>query len=216
MKHPESELAHRYLDGLRGLEIGGSAHNSFGLRTKNVDCVGDMDTKFKKAEVEQCGAAMPVDIVAPGDALPVADASQDFVISSHVIEHFFDPIKAILEWLRVVRPGGYVFIIAPHKDRTFDRERPRTTLEELVRRHEGSTEPGEPPYGGHHAVWVTEDLLELCRHLGLDVVEWQDTDDKVGNGFTVVIRKRGRLRWPRRPLRGFVRWVYRHVIARLG
>ena len=27
-------------------------------------------------------------------------------------------------------------------------------------------------------------------HMGLDVVDWQDADDKVGNGFTAVIRKR--------------------------
>jgi hypothetical protein len=33
----ESTLAHRYLDGLKGLEIGGSYHNAFGLDTLNVD-----------------------------------------------------------------------------------------------------------------------------------------------------------------------------------
>ena len=39
------------------------------------------------------------------------------------------------EWLRVVRPGGYVFIIAPHKERIFDKERERTTLQETIDRH---------------------------------------------------------------------------------
>jgi hypothetical protein len=33
MKFMESKLAHQYLDGLKGIEIGGSAHNSFGLDT---------------------------------------------------------------------------------------------------------------------------------------------------------------------------------------
>jgi SAM-dependent methyltransferase len=209
MKFRESALAHRYLDGLRGIEIGGSAHNPFGLLTKNVDYVADMDTIFKKQEVLQCGSAMPVDIVAPGDALPVADASQDFVISSHVIEHFFDPINALHEWLRVVRPGGYVFIIAPHKARTFDRDEPRTTLAELIDRHDGKVREADGDAHRHYSVWITEDLLELCRHLGLEVVCWRDEDDKVGNGFTVVIQKPGRLPGPARPLRGFARLAER-------
>src|ERR1700722_14924094 len=115
----ESKLAHQYLDGLAGLEIGGAAHNPFGLETKNVDYVASLDTVYKKAEIEYCGEALKVDIIASGDELPVPDESQDFVVSAHVIEHFFDPIKAIKEWLRVVRPGGYIFIVAPHKERTF-------------------------------------------------------------------------------------------------
>ena len=198
MKFPESALAHKYLDGLAGLEIGGSAHNSFGLNTRNVDFAAQPDTVFKKAEIKLCGEALPVDIVAPGDDLPVADESQDFVISSHVIEHFFDPIRAIKEWWRVIKPGGYIFIIAPHKERTFDKERPRTTLAELIARHEGSIPKPEVDTHRHYSVWIAEDLLELCRHLKLEVIKCQDPDDKVGNGFTVVIRKDGRdLFWPR-------------------
>ena len=37
MKFRESAIAHKYLDGLKGIEIGGSAHNPFGLDTINVD-----------------------------------------------------------------------------------------------------------------------------------------------------------------------------------
>lgn len=186
---PESKLAHQYLDGLAGLEIGGSSHNQFGLKTKNVDYTADLTTVHKVEEIKMCGQALKVDIVAPGDALPVADASQDFVISSHVIEHFFDPIKAIKEWLRVVRPGGYIFIIAPHKERTFDKDKPRTTLAELLDRHTGKIPPPAIDTHHHYTIWKTEDLLELCRQLDLNVVASQDADDKVGNGFTVVIQK---------------------------
>ena len=32
IKFAESKLAHQFLDGLTGLEIGGSAHNPFGLK----------------------------------------------------------------------------------------------------------------------------------------------------------------------------------------
>ena len=124
----ESRLAHYYLDALRGIEIGGSAHNAFGLKTLNVDYTSDMSTTFKREEVATCGRALPVDVVSEGRSLPFLDGSLDFVVSSHVLEHFYDPVAAIGEWLRVTRPGGYVFMIVPHKDRTFDKDRPRTLL----------------------------------------------------------------------------------------
>lgn len=185
---PESPLAHHYLDGLKGLEIGAAAHNPFGLDTRNVDYCDDYDTVYKKEEKLIAGKYAKVDIVACGDDLPVADNSQDFVVSSHVIEHFYDPIKAVKEWIRVVKPGGYVYIIAPHKERTFDRDRPRTPLAELIDRHEHPNPP-VPDHHGHYSVWITEDFLELCNHFNWNVVEFQDVDDKVGNGFTIVIRK---------------------------
>ena len=126
MKFPESALAHKYLDGLQGIEIGGAAHNSFGLNTINVDRVGDMNSHFKITEVELCGEALQVDVVAECNKLPFADKSYDFVISSHVIEHFYDPISALLEWARVAR--RYIFIIVPHRQRTFDADKKLTKV----------------------------------------------------------------------------------------
>ncbi len=187
MKLPESELAHKLLDGKIGLEIGGSAHNPFGLHTKNVDFTEKMDTTFKIEEVKYCGEAMSVDIVASGDKLPVESNSQDFVISSHVLEHFPDPIKALKEWYRVVRDEGYIFMIIPHKERTFDKDRERTTLQELIVRHNDGIKV--TPKCDHYSVWVTEDIIELINYLGWNIIISQDIDDKVGNGFTVVVQK---------------------------
>lgn len=184
----QSPLAHRLLDGLSGVEIGASAQNPFGLQTLNIDYSDDYDTVFKKEELLSTGTFARVDLVASGDSLPLEDNSVDFVISSHVIEHFYDPVKTMKEWLRVTRPGGYVYIIAPHKERTFDKDRPRTTLAELIDRHEHPNPPF-PDHHGHYSVWITADFLELCNHFGWKVAEWQDIDDKVGNGFTVVIKK---------------------------
>ena len=184
MKFKESALAHKLLDGLEGIEIGGSAHNSFGLKTRNVDYTAEL-TCFKQEEIKLCGEALPVNIVSPGDQLPLEDSSVDFVISSHVIEHFPDPIKALKEWYRVVKPGGYLYIIAPHKERTFDKERSRSTLAELIERHETGKVP--ETLNDHCSVWITEDFVELVGWLGWKILEVQDVDDKVGNGFTVVI-----------------------------
>jgi len=183
-----SALANQLLTGLRGIEIGGSAHNCFNLNTLNIDYTDDYNTAFKQHEIKVTGGYLKVDIVSPGDDLPFKDNVWDFVINSHAVEHFYDPIKAIKEWLRVTKPGGYVFIIAPHKERTFDRDRPRSTLAEIIDRHEHPNPPVPMNYD-HHSVWITEDFIEICNYYGWPICAVQDVDDKVGNGFTVVIQK---------------------------
>ena len=40
----------------------------------------------------------------------------DFVYSSHCLEHMLDPKAAILEWWKLVRPGGYLFVVVPDED----------------------------------------------------------------------------------------------------
>jgi|GEM_PF-4496795 len=189
MKLPESALAHKYLDDLKGLEIGGSAHNPFGLDTLNID-ITDLETPFKKLEKSKVGEFLKVDIVAPGDELPFPDESQDFIVSAHVLEHFPDPIKALKEWYRVVKKGGYIFMIVPHKKRTFDKNKERTTAKELFERYENKFKPKDV-VSKHYSFWITEDLIELIRAIDLDwkIIEFQDKDDKLGNGFSVLIKK---------------------------
>lgn len=187
-KFPESQRAHAYLDGLRGLEIGGSAHNPFGLKTLNIDYTDSPFTFFKQTEISLCGTYLKVDLVAPGDRLPFKDNTWDFVVSSHVIQYFYDPIRALKEWLRVVKPGGYVFIIAPHKERTFEWNKPRTSLSEIVERH-NHPNPIVLDQHAHHCVWTTQDFLDICEYYHWNVLECDDIDDKVGNGFMVILKK---------------------------
>ena len=183
----ESALAHRWLDGLRGVEIGGSAHNAFGLDTINVDRTRDMDTVYKREELALAGVAMAVDVVADGDDLPFPADAFDFVLASHVLEHLPDPIRALREWQRVAR--RYLLVVLPHRDRTFDHDRPVTPLDELVQRHADGLRSREDR---HWTVWTGESFLALCAHLDLPVLEYQDPDDKQGNGFAAVLRADGR------------------------
>jgi SAM-dependent methyltransferase len=211
MKFKDSKLAHRYLDGLSGLEIGGSAHNPFNLNTLNVDYTDDMDTVFKQAEQELCGEKMRVDIVAYGDALPVKDNSVDFVISSHVAEHIFDTLKAFKEWYRVVKNGGYVLTIVPITSHVPNEIRPTTTIEELIKRHNGeikeefilqrvSVENSQLSpsivegilYDTKHGHWTVFDLnllKQICDYLNFNIIELLERDDKVGNGHLLLIQK---------------------------
>lgn len=46
----------------------------------------------------------------------VPDDTFDFLYSSHCLEHLRDPAEALANWLRVVRPGGYLVINVPDED----------------------------------------------------------------------------------------------------
>jgi hypothetical protein len=76
-------------------------------------------------------------------------------------------------------------VVVPHRDRTFDRDRPPTPVHELLERHAAGFTSSEDR---HWSVWTAESFVELCEKVGLAVVEVQDPDDKQGNGFAVVIR----------------------------
>ena len=62
----------------------------------------------------------------------IADASLDFVISAHVIEHLRDPIGAIVSAIRVLKPGGIHLLVVPEMRRTFDRDRPETSVAHVL------------------------------------------------------------------------------------
>lgn len=70
---------------------------------------------------------------------PLASNSYDFVLSSHVLEHVANPLRALSEWVRVLRPDGVLVLIVPHKEGTFDHRRPITTLQHLIADFESGT-----------------------------------------------------------------------------
>lgn len=61
------------------------------------------------------------------------EATYDFLAASHVLEHLANPIKTLSQWVKCVRPGGAVILIVPSKGRTYDVDRPNTTLDHLIR-----------------------------------------------------------------------------------
>lgn len=46
----------------------------------------------------------------------VPNESYDFVYSSHCLEHLDDPDAAVLNWWRVLKPGGHLIIAVPDED----------------------------------------------------------------------------------------------------
>jgi len=60
------------------------------------------------------------------------DAKYDFVISSNCLEHVANPLKAINEWLRVIRNDGLLLLVLPNKDYCFDHKRFITSMNHLI------------------------------------------------------------------------------------
>ena len=61
----------------------------------------------------------------------IQSGSYDFVLSSHSLEHFANPLKAVQEWLRILKPGGIMLLVLPDKRFTFDNKRPVTKFEHI-------------------------------------------------------------------------------------
>lgn len=104
------------------------------LRTSHVRRVasGFMQAYFSKPAILDIGyrggdpEAVPVTETAigielgypgyDGVHLPFADASQDTVLAAHVLEHIVDYKPVLAEWLRVLKVGGFLVIMVPHRD----------------------------------------------------------------------------------------------------
>lgn len=69
----------------------------------------------------------------------IADATYDFLLASHILEHVANPVKALKEWHRVLRPAGSLLVLLPNKEHTFDHRRPYTPLAHLIEDYEANT-----------------------------------------------------------------------------
>jgi SAM-dependent methyltransferase len=49
-----------------------------------------------------------------------------------MIEHTANPLRALSEWVRLIKPGGALILVVPHRDGTFDHRRPVTTMSHLI------------------------------------------------------------------------------------
>jgi SAM-dependent methyltransferase len=61
----------------------------------------------------------------------VEDDTYDFILSSHNLEHFANPVKALYEWKRVTRPKGGLILLLPNYQRTFDHWRTPTPVDHM-------------------------------------------------------------------------------------
>jgi SAM-dependent methyltransferase len=135
-KHFSREaIANTYLSG-SGIEIGALSnplHVPDNVKVRYVDRFAEEDLRKHYPELRNVGF-VPIDIVDDGELLEtIDDATQDFVIANHFIEHCANPILAINNMLRVLKRNGTLFIALPDKRQCFDVDRPETTFEHLMK-----------------------------------------------------------------------------------
>jgi predicted SAM-dependent methyltransferase len=146
-------LASIYLRG-HGIEIGALQFPLKVPRSAKVRYVDRLTVPDLRKHYPELNSykLVKVDIVDDGETLgTIGDASQDFVIANHFLEHCENPIKAIMNFLRVLREGGILFLAIPDKRYTFDNKREVTSFDHLVRDYE------EGPQGSrnkHLQDWV--------------------------------------------------------------
>lgn len=86
---------------------------------KGVDIGGKPDPLAMYVDIFPLMENVKVWDLDDGDAQfmeSVKDNTYDFVCSSHCLEHLQNPEEGLANWIRVVKPGGYVIITVPDED----------------------------------------------------------------------------------------------------
>jgi SAM-dependent methyltransferase len=138
MKLDREFLAETFIRG-QGVEIG-ALHMPLRVprsaKVKYVDrfSVDDLRKHYPELNDKEI---VNVDIIADGERLEsIADSTQDFVIANHFIEHCQNPVGALMNMFRVLKPGGVLYLAIPDKRCSFDADRPSTSLAHLMRDYE--------------------------------------------------------------------------------
>jgi len=72
-----------------------------------------------------------VQVSEASDLSAIASGRCAFVLSSHVLEHCANTLKALGEQVRILEEGGALVMMLPHSEETFDRLRPVTSMEHI-------------------------------------------------------------------------------------
>jgi hypothetical protein len=159
MPLPDDILAHRqriaepYLSG-SGIEIGALDAPTPLPRTaraRYVDfrTVADLAAQYPDLDASRF---VTVDIVDDGERLDkIADASLEFLIANHMLEHCENPLGTLRTHLRKVKPGGWLFYAIPDMRCCFDSVRPLTPFAHLVA---DDLDGGEGSRYGHFLEWA--------------------------------------------------------------
>ena len=195
MIFPESIIAHEWIDPVdtiecRGVEFGAASHNPFGF----INCIyadreiPKIGTPYYIEQTRMSGSIEKIDVFATlGENLPFNDASFDYIITSHVLEHVWDLISCFHEMKRILKPNGLMVHIIPHMERIPDEGTTPTAWDELIMRN--NNKHLNPCCDVHHSAFNTQSFLKIIKNFNwIRVVEVLDVDDKVGNGFLVVMQ----------------------------
>jgi ubiquinone/menaquinone biosynthesis C-methylase UbiE len=109
--HEQSKaVKRRYYDG--------SFHTRYFVGD-GIDVGGDPDQLAQYVDIFTSMRSVRTWDIQDGDAQflkGVQDDSFDFLVSSHSLEHMANVHEALRNWIRVVKPGGFLIITVPDED----------------------------------------------------------------------------------------------------
>lgn len=155
------------------LTVGGAAHAIFTEALKFCQGTG-IDVG---AGLWGLPGAVPVDVSrGPGLGRSIVDFEDgflDYVFSSHCLEHIESWQQSLGEWIRKLKPEGYVFLYLPHPDCAI-------------------WHPGSPfVKDGHKWTLTPEKIKQTLGELDCEIVQFDDGPDAM-QSFYVCGRKQGR------------------------
>jgi len=138
----EEDLFYEITNNKHGVEIGGPSYNKPMMYkdTASVDnVIFSKDTVWSNHTDEYHYYYNKKGKVIINDAVDISlvqNDTYDFCFSSHSLEHIANPLKAIQEWFRIIKKGGYVVIIVPEKSQCFDHNRNYSKFQTLLTQYE--------------------------------------------------------------------------------
>jgi SAM-dependent methyltransferase len=153
----------RWLSG-SGIEIG-ALHNPLsippGADVRYVDRFREGQLREHYPELAEL-PLVPVSLVGDAqDLSTLPDDSVDFVIANHLFEHLDNPIRGLEEMVRVLRPGGVLYLALPEPRATFDSRRELTSVKHVVRDYRRGPKHSRK---AHFIEWVEQ--VEMVVHGG--------------------------------------------------
>ena len=142
IENPRNFIAHHFIRG-KGIEIGAAqlpVRMPPGASVKYVDVLS-ADALRKAWPVDYMKLdIVDVDVIDDAEKLDkFKDASLDFIIANHFVEHCIDPIGTVMNMYSKLRSNGVLFFAIPDKRYTFDKPRKLTTYEHLLEEHADTT-----------------------------------------------------------------------------
>jgi predicted SAM-dependent methyltransferase len=128
-----------------GVEIGGPSSETGKViyeNTLNLDnVIFSNDTIWSKHNNKYNFYGNKIGNVIINDAVNINNidnGSYDFLFASHCLEHIANPIKALVEWLRIIKKTGYLILILPENSVTFDHKRKISSFETLLKQYKNN------------------------------------------------------------------------------
>jgi SAM-dependent methyltransferase len=141
------------INGARGLEIGGPSRifsaNGFipvypvasELDNMNFASNTIWEGEIKSSTFIVDGKILGKQFIGEASILSdFKDSQYDFLLSSEMIQHIANPLRAIYEWKRVLKKDGLLILIVPNMEKTFDHKRPLTKLEHIIDDYDHDTQ----------------------------------------------------------------------------